>query len=124
MSFLKDVHSDHFFRAKNGAIIKNLSDLASELATMDEEVFEHHANDTKNDFHNWVLHIVRDDHLARVFAEIRDRRLMLAAVEKRISQLENQPTPVHKLPFHLTARDYLLGVIVGAIAMMMLSKLL
>jgi hypothetical protein len=121
---LRDVHPDHVFRLKNGATIKNLYELANELATIDEEVFVHHVNEDKNDFHNWVLHIVRDEHLASVFSEIHDRRLMLAAVEKRINDLENPATPIHKLPFHFTARDYLLGVLIGAMAMLMISRLM
>ncbi len=121
---LRDVHPDHVFKLKNGATIKNLYELANELASMDEEVFRHHVNEEKNDFHNWVLHIVRDEHLATVFSEIHDRRLMLAAVDKRIRDLENPVKPLHQLPFHITAKEYLLGVIIGAIAMMMISRLM
>ncbi|MEM2915998.1 MAG: hypothetical protein QXT19_01410 [Candidatus Woesearchaeota archaeon] len=124
MSFLKDVHPDHVFHLKSGSTIKNLYELANELATMDEEVFRHHVNDEKNDFHNWILHIIRDDHLANVFSEIKDRRLMLAAVEKRIQELENPPKPLHKLPFHITAKEYLLGIVIGAVAMLMITRLL
>ncbi len=124
MSFLKDVHPDHVFHLKSGSTIKNLYELANELATMDEEVFRHHVNDEKNDFHNWILHIVRDEHLASVFGEIKDRRLMLAAVEKRIQDLENPPEQKHHLPFHFTARDYLLGILIGAVAMLMITRLL
>jgi hypothetical protein len=121
---LRDVHPDHVFKLKSGATIKNLYELANELASMDEEVFRHHVNDEKNDFHSWVLHIVRDDHLASVFSEIKDRRLMLAAVDKRIRDLEHPQKPLHRLPFHITAKEYLLGVIIGAIAMMMISRLM
>ncbi len=124
MSFLKDVHPDHVFHLKSGSTIKNLYELANELATMDEETFRHHVNEEKNDFHNWILHIIRDEHLASVFGEIKDRRLMLAAVEKRIQDLENPPEPKHRLPFHFTARDYLLGILIGAVAMLMITKLL
>jgi hypothetical protein len=121
---IRDVHPEHVFKLKSGATIKNLYELANELSSMDEEVFRHHVNEEKNDFHNWVLHIVRDEHLASVFSEIRDRRLMLAAVEKRIDDLENPAPQLHKLPFHFTAKEYLLGIIVGAMAMLMISRLL
>lgn len=122
---LEDVHPDHVFRLKGGGTIKNLYELANELAMMDEEVFRHHVNDERNDFYNWVLHIVRDKHLARVFSEIRDRRLMLAAVEKRIQELENpSPKASAQHHWHLTARDYLLGIVIGAVAMLMMSRLL
>ncbi len=121
---LKDVHPEHVFKLKSGSTVKNMYELANELATMDEETFTHHVNEERNDFYNWILHIIRDEHLARVFSEIKDRRLMLAAVEKRIEQLENPPKPVHQLPFHITAKEYLFGIIVGAVAMLMLTRLL
>lgn len=121
MSFLHDAHPDHVFRTKNGKIIKNLYELGSEIAAMDEAIFRHHVTEDRNDFHNWVLHILRDEHLADVFSEIKDRRLMLAAVQKRIEQLENPQPPA---PWHFTAKDYLLGIVVGAVAMLMISRLL
>jgi hypothetical protein len=121
---LHDVHPDHVFRVKSGGTIKNLYELASELSSMDEEVFQHHVNEEKNDFHNWVLHIIRDEHLAGVLAQIKDRRLMLEAVEKRIQHLE-QPSPAAAgRHWHFTAHDYVLGIVVGAIAMLMLSRIL
>jgi hypothetical protein len=124
---LHNVHPDHVFRVKSGSTIKNLYELASELSSMDEEVFQHHVNEEKNDFHNWILHIVRDEHLASVLAQIKDRRLMLEAVEKRIQHLEQPPQPArapsaHR--WHFSAHDYVLGVVIGAIAMLMLSRIL
>ena len=122
---LKNVHPEHTFRLKNGKEIKNLYELASELSIMDEETFRHHVNTDKHDFYQWVLHVVRDDHLADVFSKIKDRRLMLAAVEKRIEKLEApQKRPPSHWPMHFTARDYLLGVLIGAMAMLMMTRLL
>jgi hypothetical protein len=120
---LHDVHPNNVLRIKNGSIVRSLYDLANELALMDEDVFRHHVSDTRNDFYEWVYHMVRDVHLAKVFSEIKDRRLMLAAVEKRVRQLENPEQPAGH-PLHWGAREYLFGVIVGAIAMLMISRLL
>jgi hypothetical protein len=120
---LKDVHPEHAFRVKNGNTIKNLYELASELATIDEEAFKHHVNYERNDFHNWILHVVRDDSLARVFASIKDRRLMLAAVQRRINDLQ-RPQQLQHLHWHATLKDYVFGIIVGAVAMLMLTRLL
>jgi hypothetical protein len=121
---LHDVHPTNVLRIKNGSIVRSLYDLANELALMDEEVFRYHVNDAKNDFYEWVYHMVRDVHLAKVFSELKDRRLMLAAVEKRVRQLENPEQPAGQHPLHWGAREYLFGVIVGAIAMLMISRLL
>jgi hypothetical protein len=122
---LRTVHPELVLHLSNGKRIKNLYELASELATMDEEVFRYHVQEQRNDFANWLLHIVGDEHLARVFAQIRDRRLLLAAVEKRIDQLEHPaPKLTSHTQFHFTAREYLLGVLIGAIAMLLVTRLL
>lgn len=123
MSALRNVHPKVVLHIKNGSIIRNLYDLANELSLMDEETFRYHVTNERNDFHDWVYHIVRDDRLATVFADLKDRRLMLAAVEKRIQQLEEQPHEQRHF-LHLTVKEYLFGVIVGAIAMLMITRLL
>jgi hypothetical protein len=117
------VHPNNVLRLKSGSIVRNLSDLANELALIDDYTFQYHVNDQKHDFHDWVYHMVRDDRLAKALSAIKDRRLMLAAVEKRIQELQN-PSPEKPKHWHFSAKDYLLGIIIGGIAMMMLSRLL
>ncbi len=127
MSFLRDIHPELALRTKNGRRINNLYQLASELAAMDEEIFRYHVTEQRNDFANWIQHIVRDEHLARVLASIKDRRLMFAAVEKRIQDLESPTLPAsaeHPPPLHFTLKHYLLGIVVGAVAMLMITRLL
>lgn len=124
MSFLRDIHPELALRTKNGKSIKNLYQLASELAAMDEAIFRYHVTEQKNDFVNWINHIVRDEHLARVLSGIKDRRMMFAAVEKRIQELESPVKPAEQTsPFHLTLKHYLLGIVVGAVAMLMITRL-
>jgi len=120
---LRDVHPNNVLKLKSGTIVKNLYELANELALIDEETFRYHISNGKHDFYEWVHHMVRDDRLAEALSAIKDRRLMLAAVEKRIQELENplQTAPHH---WHFSAKDYLLGIIIGGIAMMMISRLL
>jgi hypothetical protein len=121
---LRDVHPDNVLKLKSGTVVRNLYELANELALIDEETFTCHVNRQKNDFYDWIYHIVRDDHLARVFAQIKDRRMMLAAVEKRIKDLETFQQPPRDGHFHLVAKHYLLGIVIGAMAMLMVSQLL
>lgn len=123
-SFLRDVHPDNVLKIKSGTVVKNLYDLANELSLIDEETFKYHVNRQKNDFYEWIYHIVRDDHLARVFAQIKDRRMMFAAVEKRVKDLENLQRPADDGHFHMVAKHYLLGIVIGAMAMLMVSQLL
>lgn len=56
------------FWTTDGQILKNLEDLALAFASMHETVFLYHANEDKNDFANWVEHVLADSKTA---AELR-----------------------------------------------------
>jgi len=48
------------FWTRDGRILQNLDDLHMAFGSMDEEVFLHHVNKEKNDFADWVEHILDD----------------------------------------------------------------
>ncbi len=52
------------FYLKNGKTFSNLRSFAKELAKMPKDVYEHHVNKNKNDFHNWVKHSIKHEDLA------------------------------------------------------------
>ena len=87
---LKDAHPDNHFVTKDGIMLANLFDLSLELSDMSDETFMHHVNDSKNDFYNWVHHIIEDKKLAKQLSNIKDKNEMMAAVQKRILDLQNE----------------------------------
>ena len=119
---LHDVHPDQVFKIKSGTVVRNLYDLSNELALMSEETFKSHVNLKKNEFQDWIFYIIHDVKLANTLAVVKDRRLMLSIVHKRIKELEQHQKPHHL--WHLTAQQYLVGIVVGAVAMMMITRLL
>lgn len=48
------------FWTKDGRILQDLADLHMAFGSMDEEVFLHHVHDEKNDFADWVEHVLTD----------------------------------------------------------------
>lgn len=64
LKILGDVSPSHCFYLCNGAILKNLDDMLNALQNIDDEVYEYHANNEKNDFCNWIKDIVGDTELA------------------------------------------------------------
>jgi hypothetical protein len=48
------------FWTRDGRILQNLQDLHLAFGSMDEEIFLHHANTEKNDFADWVEHVLED----------------------------------------------------------------
>ena len=119
---LHDVHPDQVFKIKSGTVVRNLYDLSNELSLMSEETFKAHVNLKKNEFKDWIFYVVHDVKLANALSAIKDRRLMLSVVHKRIKELEHNAKPHHL--WHFTAQYYLVGIVVGAIAMMMITRLL
>jgi len=121
---LKDVNPDHVFHLNSGAKIRNLYEFATELTTMPEQTFKHHVSNTKNDFATWIRHSVKDDDLALTLSQITDRRMMLSAVEKRIQELEDINTVHAKgMPVN-TIKNLVIGIILGAVLMLMTVKLI
>lgn len=55
---------EHHFHLKNGGKLKDLFDLAKSLEEMPEEVFNHHVNEHRNDFYNWIRDVIGDQELA------------------------------------------------------------
>ena len=78
------------FLIKNGPPVKNLEELSRELARMSKEQFDHHVNDAKNDFYNWVYHVVKDESLALKLSSVRTKDAMSKLIAKHITELEKK----------------------------------
>lgn len=94
--------------------LSRLADFANELATMDDKAFAAYADD---DFARKINHAIRDERLARTLAHVKDRRLLLQAVEKKMNE-----TPNAKHPFQHAAKEFLIGFALGALAMLMVTR--
>ncbi len=68
----------------NGAILKDIKEMAGELKTIDEKSFKHHVSKTKNDFVAWVNDVMRDPELAKKISRTKTRASMLKAVQSHI----------------------------------------
>lgn len=53
------------FWSRDGQILSNLSDLSFAIGSMDDEVFLHHVTQEKNDFADWVEHVLQDQECAQ-----------------------------------------------------------
>ncbi len=61
---LAKVAEEYVFRCHDGCVMSDMKELAQELNKMSDETFTYHANETKNDFSNWVKDIIGDNELA------------------------------------------------------------
>lgn len=89
MYLLADVPEENKFFLRNGKVLRNMKELALEFEEMDDETFNHHVTDERNDFHNWIASTIKDEVLASVILPLKDRELMRIALNRRVRTLEN-----------------------------------
>ena len=54
------------FYVSDGKVITDLEELGHALDEIADSVFEHHVNDSKNDFANWIEGVFKEKELAKV----------------------------------------------------------
>ena len=87
---LGEVPQDKQFWCRDGRTLKSLPELEAALKQMSEETFLYHANETKNDFSNWVRDVMGDETLS---IELRQSSTPIQAariVSNRISWLKSR----------------------------------
>lgn len=52
------------FWVNNGPILRDLVELERALDTMTEKIFSHHVSGSRNDFADWVEHVLKDQETA------------------------------------------------------------
>ncbi|MBW2980608.1 hypothetical protein KY360_04280 [Candidatus Woesearchaeota archaeon] len=100
-----DVPSRHHFIVKNGTRIKNLRELYTSLKSMDNITFNHHVNDFKNDFHNWVRDIHKDNRLASDLLAAKNRKEMVEHLKKRVEELQDVKEEVKAAETKIVKKD-------------------
>jgi hypothetical protein len=70
------------FWSRDGQILKDLSDLSLAIGSMEDEIFLHHVNTEKNDFADWVEHVLEDKECAEAL-----RRAKKKAQAKKVVEL-------------------------------------
>ncbi|HJX06264.1 MAG TPA: hypothetical protein VJ461_06150 [Candidatus Nanoarchaeia archaeon] len=76
----------HHFHLRNGQSLKNLNELYSALKTMSQDEFSHHVNPYKNDFANWVAHILEKQELASKLFRAGTKQEMLELIKNELEQ--------------------------------------
>lgn len=95
---LSDVHPEKHFWLADGKRLKNVKELKHALLEMHDYTYHHHANEHKNDFHNWVKDVHGDVKLAKMLQAADDRHKAAEAIEIRISELTKPKSPKRTQP--------------------------
>ena len=80
----KLIKPEHYFILNSGGTIKDLTQLALNTDSIDDDDFCHHVTDDKNDFSMWINDIIKDKKLAEQVAKIKDKKDLQIALLKRV----------------------------------------
>jgi len=75
---------EHYFILVTGVPLKSLKELVNSFETMNDWVFNHHVNESRNDFSNWIKDILKLEDLSTEIKEIRNIREMELKILKYI----------------------------------------
>jgi len=68
---LTSAKPENYFILVSGAPLKNLKELVNALGTMNDWVFRHHVNESRNDFANWIKDVLKENELAEEIQNVR-----------------------------------------------------
>jgi hypothetical protein len=86
--WLADVPEDKAFWCTDGRVMKNLNELEKALLEMSDETFRYHANESKNDFSNWIQDVIGDVQLADNLRRNTTRTEAAQSIATRIAWLK------------------------------------
>ncbi len=91
LKFHQNVTQTQYFKLKNGVVIKNVREMLEVLKVIDDETFNYHISNGRNDFYEWIKNIVKDESLAHKMLGKRDRNHLILTMEAEIKQEELNP---------------------------------
>lgn len=77
------------FWTKDGQILSDLVALAESFSAMDDLLFKYHVNDGRNDFAEWVEHVLSDDICARSLRKANTPKKAHGVVVRRLRYYSN-----------------------------------
>ncbi len=81
LNLFNNVKPEEYFHLYNGVVLKNLHDLIDVLEIIDDDTFEHHVKKDKNDFSEWIRHVIKDKNLADKIKKSKTKTEMIEILE-------------------------------------------
>ena len=76
----KELHPTQYFILRNGQPLKSLKELLEVIGYIDDSTFDHHVNEYRNDFAQWIEGAIGDAGLAQEVRSATDRAGVVAAL--------------------------------------------
>lgn len=89
------IKPEQYFYANDGRVIKSIEELPKALSFMQNGAFRFHANETKNDFAEWVFHVFKKKRLAN---QLRNASSKSEAMDILRQELKPKPRKTERFP--------------------------
>lgn len=97
----QEITPDQHFLLRNGQTIKSLAELCDALNYVDDITFEHHVNDYRNDFANWIRDIIKNPALADKVLATHNKedmlKVLLAQKQSAAKTVEQEHKQIQKV---------------------------
>ncbi|MBD3310774.1 hypothetical protein GF351_06155 [Candidatus Woesearchaeota archaeon] len=90
LRILGEAEGDRRFFVNDGKILSELRELPAALRKMRKQTFDHHVNEERNDFSNWVNDVIGDSELADQITEAKSKTKMTRQVSQRVQALQKK----------------------------------
>ena len=90
LRILSEAEGDKRFFVNDGAVLSELKQMPSALRKMKKQTFDHHVNEEKNDFSNWVNEVLGDKDLAKKMSAAKSKTEMTKHVSSRLQDLKKK----------------------------------
>ncbi|MBN2094420.1 MAG: glycoside hydrolase family 57 protein [Candidatus Aenigmarchaeota archaeon] len=84
---LNEVPAGKEFYCKDGKVFRKVEELAKAIRKLDTTTYKAHVDTTKNDFANWLEHVVGDAVLANKIRRAQNQTTMARIVNSRVAEL-------------------------------------
>jgi len=84
MHNLASCDKERRFKLSDGREIGDLLGLHQSFNDMEDQVFNHHVNEYKNDFSTWVNDVLKDQKLAEDISKTKNKKVMQLLIRKKI----------------------------------------
>lgn len=81
---LQDAPQEQYFLFCDGHPVRNVTQLAEKLEHIQEEVFNHHVTEDRNDFVNWIKDVFEEVELAEEIAGLKHKDHIRLAIYKHV----------------------------------------
>ena len=82
---IQETPEEHHFFFVNGHRVKNVKELAEIMDRIEQEVFDFHVNEERNDFYSWVKHVFEDIELAEKMVGVSGPKHLQFTIYKHVA---------------------------------------